>query len=285
MQTSMVNWRKWPIEKGEIDIFGEKKKIFYRGNWDKKLFERSITIVGSRKMSRYGVDVIDRFVPELVGNGITIISGFMYGVDTQAHRTCLEMGGTTIAVLGSGLNCLTPAENDDLYTEILNKGGLVMSEYEPEFKATVWSFPQRDRILAGLPSMGVLVVEAGMKSGSLITARIAKENNIKIWSIPGPITSSVSQGTNWLITEGWGEMTVAPDLITHKKIVQESLLDIDIPTEQKQIMDLLKIEALSIDEIARKTGKAVSELGITISLMSLTDLVKEEGGKIFAKRN
>lgn len=281
----MVNWRKWPIEKGEIDIFGEKKKIFYRGNWNKKLFDKSITIVGSRRMSRYGVDVIDKVVPELVGNGMTIISGFMYGVDTQAHRTCLEMGGTTVAVLGSGLNSLTPIENDDLYTDILNKGGLVMSEYEPEFKATVWSFPQRDRILAGLSTMGVLVVEAGMKSGSLITARIAKENSVKIWAVPGPITSSVSEGTNWLIAEGWGDIVTSAEIITKKKMVQESLLESDIPTEQKQIMDLLKIEALSIDELARKTGKGVSELGITISMMSLTDLVKEEGGKVFTKRN
>lgn len=279
----MGKWREWPIQTGEILVNGIKKKIFFRGVLDENILKKSLTVVGSRKMSRYGQNVIEKFMPELVANKITIISGFMYGVDTEAHRQCVELGGKTVAVLGCGLNYLTPIENDDLYTNILETGGAVISEYEADFKATVWTFPQRDRILAGLSTLGVLVVEAGMKSGSLITARIAKENNIKIWSVPGPITSSVSEGTNWLIKENWAEIINSPEQITQTKVTQENLLQFDLPNEQKVIFDLLKIEALSVDELSRKIKRKVSELGITISIMSLSGLVFEEGGKIYLK--
>lgn len=283
IQTLVGKWRDWPIRNGVIKVNGNKKNIFFRGEINERLLDKSLTVVGSRRMTRYGQNVIERFMPELVANKTTIISGFMYGVDTQAHRQCLELGGKTIAVLGCGLNYLTPIENDDLYTNILETGGAVISEYESEFKATVWSFPQRDRILAGMSTLGVLVIEAGIKSGSLITARIAKENNVKIWSVPGPITSSVSEGTNWLIKEKWAEITTEPEQITQIKMIQENLLQFDLPNDQKVIYELLRVESLSIDELSRKVRKSVSELGITISMMSLSGTISEESGKFYLK--
>jgi len=279
----VINWRKWPIKKGSIKIQGDDISVYYRGNWNEKLFSKSLTVVGSRKMSKYGQLIIEKFMPQLVANKITIISGFMYGVDTEAHQQCLNVGGKTIAVLGCGLNYLTPIENDNLYTRILENDGMVISEYEPDFKATIWSFPQRDRILANISSKGVLVIEAGMKSGSLITARIAKENNVHIWSVPGPITSAVSEGTNWLIKEKWAEMMVSSEQITNQKLMQVNLFDKDMSDDQKEIYNLLKVEPLSIDELSRKINKNAGEIGILVSMMGIEDLVFEDNGKVYVK--
>ena len=126
----------------------------------------------------------EKLVSGLVRVGYTIVSGFMYGVDTMAHRVCLENKGKTVAVLGSGLDCLTPAENDNLYTEILESGGLVMSEFEANQEARLWTFPYRNRIVTGL-CQAVMVVEAGEKSGSLVTAKWAFKQGKKVMAVPG----------------------------------------------------------------------------------------------------
>lgn len=288
-----MKWRKWPIETIDKTDFPEQlknirncpQKLFYRGEWNDNLFKKALTMVGSRRMSRYGREVIEKFMPELIANGLTIISGFMYGVDTESHRKCLEMGGKTVAVLGGGLDVLTPAENDDLYDQILATGGVVVTEYEKDFQPTLWSFPQRDRIVAGLANVGVLVVEAGMKSGSLITARYGREQGKNVWAVPGPITSSVSAGTNYLIEEDLAKMILSASQITQKRttIIQENIFDDNLPADQRKIITLLKTEPMTVDEISRLVKKNAAETGLTISLMSLSDLVVEENGKIFLK--
>jgi DNA processing protein len=287
----MKKWNSWKIEEILKKDFPEQlkkiknapEKLYYRGNWDNKIFAKSLAIVGSRRITRYGHMVVEKFMPELVANKLTIISGFMYGVDTQAHTKCLEFGGKTVAVLGGGLDVLTPVENEELYSNILNNGGVMISEYEADFKPTLWSFPQRNRIVSGLATKGVLVVEAGMKSGSLVTARIAREQGKSIYVIPGPIDSSSSQGTNWLIREGWGKMVTEVSQITQKKstMIQEDLFDDNLPKEQKEILEHLKQEPSTVDELARVLKKEAAEIGLTISLMSLSDLVEEENGKIY----
>ena len=190
-----------------------------------EIFENSLAVVGSRDMSLYGKEVIAKFVPDLVSNKITIISGFMYGVDVESHQKCLECGGKTVAVLGCGLNVLTSKENDSLYTKILENGGLVISEYEANLKPTRWSFPQRNRIVAGLSTLGVLVVEAKLKSGSLITAKIGQKQGKKVYVIPGQITSETSEGTNYLIKNNLGKMvTSAADILNDSVLnIQDTL--------------------------------------------------------------
>lgn len=286
----MKTWNKWKINTINKCDFPEQlknikncpEKLYYRGEWDNKIFDKSLAIVGSRRITRYGQTVVEKFMPDLVADKITVISGFMYGVDSEAHRKCLELGGITVAVLGGGLNCLTPAENDDLYTKILNNSGLVISEYESDFKPTLWSFPQRNRIVSGLSTKGILVVEAGMKSGSLITARIGLEQKKTIYAVPGPINSPSSTGTNWIIKEKWAEILTEIESITKRKsvMVQEQLWDDSLPSLQKKIFDLLKLEPLSVDEICRKTGISVNEINLAITMMSLNNLVTEFNGKI-----
>lgn len=288
----MYDWKKWEIKTILKKDFPEQllkikncpEKLYYRGNWGKNLFEKTLVVVGSRRMTRYGREVVTKFMPDLVANKLTIVSGFMYGVDTEAHNQCIELGGKTIAVLGSGLNYLTTIENDELYTKILESGGLVISEYEPEFKATVWSFPQRNRIVAGLATEGVLIIEAGMKSGSLITARLGKEMGKPVLAIPGQMDSSSSEGSNWLIKTGGAKMvTVIEDILDKPKISQEKLFEVELNNEENQIWKLLETEPLTVDEIAKKLKCGVSEVSITVSMMAMKSLIDEEMGKIYKK--
>ncbi len=290
----MFEWKKWPIktiEKKDFPGFFKKipncpEKLFYRGNWNEEIFKKSLAIVGSRNMSRYGKSVIEKFMPELIGQKITIISGFMYGVDTESHRNCLNLGGKTVAVLGSGLNELCPSENDKLYTEILEKDGLIISEYEPDFKATNWSFPQRNRIVSGLSKIGVLIIEAGLKSGSLITAKLALKQKRPIFAIPGQIGFKTSEGTNWLIQSGGAKLvTSVGDILensNHCPDQQNLFKDYsDLTDLEKMIVGILERETMTIDELCQKIKFPVSEISTTISMMLMRDLIVQENNKIY----
>jgi len=285
----MNMWKKWPIKIIKKKDFPRQlkeikncpEKLYYRGDWDNKIFENSLAIVGSRRMSRYGKEVIAKFMPELIANKICIISGFMYGVDTESHLKCLEFGGKTVAVLGGGLDILTPPENDNLYSQILEMKGLVISEYEANFQPTLWSFPQRNRIVAGLSSTGVLVIEAGIKSGSLITARMGREQGKNIFSVPGQINNSIAEGTNYLIKNNLAKMTLSvEEIIGNNKLIQENLFESIDPLEN-EIIKLLKIETLSVDDLSKKLNKSVIKTGIKIGMMSLQNIIFEENGKVY----
>ena len=260
------------------------EKLYFRGNWDKVLFEKSLAIVGSRKMTRYGQGAVAKFMPTLVAKGVSVISGFMYGVDSEAHKQCLELGGKTIAVLGWGLDY--EAGDEKLYGEILKGGGLIISEYEPDFKATTWSFPQRNRVVSGLASLGVLIVEAGEKSGSLITARLAREQDRKVWAVPGPIDGAVSVGCNWLIKEGLAKMAISPaDILEIKiKAEQTSLFEEGLDKEERQVVECLTRESMSIDELAREMEVDINKMMTIIAKLSLDDRIEENAGRLFIKK-
>jgi len=297
----MNDWKKWEIKTVEITdkeypeslkkIKRPPKKLYYRGNWNADIFEKSIAVVGSRRVTRYGKGVIDKFIPDLVAENITIISGFMYGVDSISHLKCLEFGGKTVAVLGSGLDVLYPRENEKLYNQILKQDGLMISEYEKDFRAALWTFPQRNRIVAGLSSLGVLIIEAGIKSGSLITARLAKEQKKKVFAVCGQIDSKVSEGTNWLIKTGQAKMvTDVEDILmtqpSHKAMARQrkgKQMDMwaGLDKNEREVVDLLVNEGLDIDEISRKLSKNVAELSVTTSMMQMKNLIEEEGGKFY----
>jgi len=282
IKTTTSDKKNYPKILREIKNY--PKKLFYRGNLDQKLFEKSLAVVGTRRITRYGKMVIEKFIPFLVKEKITIISGFMYGVDTEAHQKCLEYGGKTVAVLGGGLNIIYPPENERLYEKILENGGLIISEYEPDFKPQLWTFPQRNRIVAGLSSLGVLVIEAGEKSGALITANLARQQGKKVFAVPGPITSSVSVGTNFLIKTHQAKMVSTPEEILGKKIETPSFFSLQelSPLEQK-IYQALETEPLTADEIAKTVGQNIVEVGKTLSLLSLKGLISEFAGKYYLK--
>ncbi len=290
----MNDWKKWPIkiiEQKDFPIQLKKirmcpVKLYYRGEWNEDILKNVVAVVGSRQITRYGKEMIEKIMPEIITRKTTVISGFMYGIDSEAHWKCLEYGGKTIAVLGSGLNEFYPKENLKLYQKILETGGLMISEYEPQFKATIWSFPQRNRIVSGLATVGVLVVEGGIKSGSLITAKLGLEQKKRILAIPGSINSKTSQGTNWLIKTGAAKMvTEAKDIFedTISMPQQENLFKdySNLNDIEKNIINLLENEPMSCDEICQITKKNITEISTNLSMMLMKDLLTETDGKFY----
>ena len=248
------------------------KQLWYRGKWDKKLFAKCVAVVGSRRMTNYGERVVEKLVPQLVAAGFTIVSGFMYGVDQAAHRVAMACGGRTVAVLGWGINYRKLEIRDEkLEDEIIKSGGLMLSEWE-EQEPILWTFPFRNRIVAALSS-DVYVVEAAVKSGSLITARMGRELGRRIWAVPGPITSSVSAGTNRLIADQMAQPWIG---------TEGGQLKMETGKGEGDILQALRDEELTIDEIARKLGRQVSEVGAQLSLMVLSGVIIEKDGKYYA---
>ena len=170
--------------------------LYYRG--DISLLKKpAIAVVGSRRATEYGLSVVKKLIPPLVRAGLVIISGMARGIDAAAHWASLKNQGQTVAVLGSGLDIIYPPENSALYRQIQ----LLISQFPPGTQPEAKNFPQRNQIIAAL-AQAVLVIEAGKKSGSLITARYAAEMGKEVFAVPGPITSPQSAGTAWLIQQG-----------------------------------------------------------------------------------
>jgi len=260
------------------------KKIYYKGEWDDEIFKNCLAVVGSRRMTTYGRQITEKLVGQIAASGITIVSGFMYGIDATAHQAAVDAGGKTIAVLGCGINHVCPSDQTDLYNDIINNGGLIISDFEPDLKAVHWTFPLRNRIVAGL-SKAVLVVEAAPKSGSLITARLAKKYDRKVLAVPGQLTGSLSRGTNDLIKKGAGMITEPEDIIKIFRIKKDNSGNVSVSPRlsgiEGKIIKELEAEPLEIDELSRRIRQPVSEIGQLLSLMQLQNLLKEENGKYY----
>ncbi len=249
------------------DLSTPPKKLYFQGNWSPELFENCTAVVGSRKITDYGRRVIEKIIPWLVSQRQTIVSGFMYGVDQYAHQVCLENGGKTIAVLGWGIDIKLSGNDAKLAKKIVASQGLLISEWKDQ-KATHWTFPARNRIVAALCKK-VIVVEAAQNSGSLITARLATNLKREVWAVPGPITSRTSFGTNNLIASGKAKMYLGDNL------------PIDTLQTTDPILQALDQEALSADELSRKLGMPVDVVGAQLSLLLLSGQIMEKGGKYY----
>ena len=165
------------------------------------LKEKAIAVVGSRRMSEYGKEVVGMLVPKLVARGLVIVSGMALGIDAEVHRTCLDCGGKTIAVLASGVDVVSPRSNQWIYKRIIEEGSLVVSEFENGTLPKPEQFLQRNQTIAAL-SMGVIVVEGAKRSGSMVTAKWALEMGKEVYAVPGRITDENSWTPNWLISQG-----------------------------------------------------------------------------------
>lgn len=263
------------------------KKLFVQGtlpNKDAVL----LTVVGSRKYSNYGKDVCEKLISGLSGNNIVIVSGLAIGIDTIAHNVALKTKLKTIAVPGSGLNekVLYPRTNRLLAEKIIENGGALISEFEPDFRATPWSFPQRNRIMAGL-SKAVLVIEAEQKSGTLITARMAVDYNRDVLAVPGSISSSNSRGTNLLIRQGATPITSSDDILealgfeTENTTPKQKQLEFEnCSPAEKKILDILHHNPLTRDELIRALNLSATESNILFCTMELKGLIKESEGRI-----
>jgi len=235
-------------------------------------------VVGTRSASVYGRQVTGELVGELVRNRITIASGLARGIDAIAHQSALAAGGRTIAVLGSGLDIIYPSEHASLAKQIVENGALV-SEYPLGTRPRPEYFPQRNRILSGL-SLGVLVIEAGEKSGALLTAQHALEQNREVFAVPGSILSQTSIGTNHLIQEGAKLVRGATDILeelnltqaVHQVALKEVLPETDT---ESRLLKNLSAEPAHIDEVCRSSGLPIAEVSATLAMMELKGMVKQ----------
>lgn len=243
-----------------------------------------LSVVGSRRASSYGSDVLRELISGLAKYPIAIISGLALGIDALAHRTALETGLHTVAVPGSGLgwNVLYPRMHVRLAQEILESGGALISEFPEDFTATPWSFPKRNRIMAGL-SHATLIIEAGKKSGTLITARLAMEYNRDVLVVPAPILVAHGVGSNQLLRLGATPITCTEDILEALHIDVENInpkqTHMLSPSERK-VLEFLT-EPLPRDEIIRQLGVPISEANILLSSMELRGIIVERYGKIF----
>lgn len=259
--------------------------IYYKGSWDASIFENCLTVVGSRKMTVYGKQITTKLVSEISNSGITIVSGFMYGIDATAHRAALDAGGRTIAVMPCGIDMIHPQHQESLYNEILENNGLVISEFEGSFPPAIWTYPKRNRIVAGL-SKTTMVVEAGKKSGSLITADLAKSYKRRLFVVPGPLTSLNSQGILQLIKGGADIITSSEDILASYDTIrfESSNVSSQLPSLnsiEQTVLEELQREPMKVDELSRFIKKSVAEIGTILSLMQLRGLLLEEGGKYY----
>lgn len=261
------------------------KKLYYKGIWSSEIFENCLAVVGSRRMTTYGRQAVNRIVSEIAAAGVTIVSGFMYGIDAASHRAAIDAGGRTIAVMPCGIDLIHPEYQKKLYDDILKNDGLVISEYVKDFAPALWTYPKRNRIVAGLCS-AVLVVEAGLPSGSLITARLAGKYGRKIFAVPGNITSEVSKGTLQLLKEGAGLALCPKNILEYYNMtvvnsIKSYKTKTKLGTLEKQIIERLKGEPLEIDALARILEISAAKVGTTLSLMQLAGFVFQEGTKYY----
>lgn len=247
---------------------------------------RWLCVVGSRKYTNYGKGVCEKLIEGLRGYPVVIVSGLALGIDALAHRSALATRLPCIAVPGSGLNprVLYPSTNRRLADEILKAGGALLSEFEPEFQATAWSFPQRNRIMAGL-SDAVLVIEAEQRSGTLITARLATEYNRDVFTVPGSIFSAHSAGPHNLLRLGATPITSSEELLQSLGFEvedkgQKLKTDYsDCSPDELCIIELLK-EPLARDSLIEKLALPVSRTNTLLSLLELKGHIKESVGEI-----
>lgn len=244
-----------------------------------------LTVVGSRRYSNYGKDVCEELISGLAGFNIAIISGLALGIDAIAHRAALKAGLATIAVPGSGLNddVIYPAMHIGLAREIQEKGGALLSEFEPNFRATKWSFPKRNRIMAGL-SRAVLIIEAEEKSGTLITARLALDYNRDVFVVPNSIFAEGSRGSNRLIRQGAMPVMSSDDILRELdfKIDDNALARRPLPEcspDEKKILRAMS-EPISRDELIRSVGMDTSATNRLITAMEIAGLITEEMGML-----
>jgi DNA processing protein len=265
----------------------------------------NVAVVGSRTASTYGKFTTERLCRELVLRGITVISGLARGIDSAAHRGALSGKGRTIAVLGCGLDVVYPPENEKLFTEISLQGALI-SEFPFGTPPNAPNFPARNRIISGI-SLGVVVVEASEKSGSLITARIALEQGREVFAVPGSIDSSGSRGTNKLIKQGaklienvedileeiLPQVTRAPKVVKpdqrqkqpddQQKILTSSP-DLVLKETEKTVWQVLSQKPVHIDQIITSTGLTAHEVLVILLNLELQGLIEQKPGKTYMRK-
>lgn len=267
------------------------KKLYVEGNIE-LLNKKSLAIVGSRKHTSYGENFTKQFASQISNYGICIISGLAIGIDTIAHTYSKDSLGKTIAVIGSGLNKIYPQENISLAKEIINNGGCIISEYEPDSDVIMSNFPKRNRIIVGL-SDGVLISEATLKSGSTLTGHLALKENKKVFCLPRNLGETKGAGTNDLIKSGAKLVTQPQDILKefninyseNKEIIsykpkKEAIL---VKEEYKELYKLITNKPININDLVKKSTLNITQLSAELTMMELEGYIKSLPGNEFVR--
>jgi len=279
--------------------------LYVKGAWAECLEAPCVAIVGSRRCSTYGQNAALMLSRELAQRGVTIVSGLARGIDAAAHRGALEAGGRTVGVMGTGLDQIYPRDHKKLAEEILEKRGALVTQFPLGTPPVSENFPYRNRVISGL-SLGVVVVEAAENSGSLITARLAMEQNREVFAVPGNITSRNSFGTNYLIkgagaklVQQWQDVAselpaeIAAQLLpppTRKKkqgelVDQLRLTPADLNENERAIFKQLNTDVpLQIDSLAETTKLSITQLTSALLTLEMRELIRALPGKCFVRR-
>lgn len=267
-----------------LQIKDRPNKIYAVGNIE-LLNNKSIAIVGSRISTAYGEYYAAKFAKEISKKGITIISGLAKGIDTVAHQNSKQEKGRTIAVLGCGFNHVYPKENEELFNEIIEDGGCIVSQYSPDTDINLKEVPFRNRIISAL-SEGVLIVEARHRSGSGVTAKYAFEQNKKVFCLPNQIGVTTGVGTNNLIKEGAILVTNPNEILTQigenveKDTEENEKTEFKIPNEYKEIYEKLEEGKIGINELARSLNQTIVQINQKLTLMELEGLIEMLPGNV-----
>ncbi|RTL15586.1 MAG: DNA-protecting protein DprA [Burkholderiales bacterium] len=261
--------------------------LWLQGRRD-RLTAPSLAVVGSRNPTAQGADNARAFARALAQRGLAIVSGLALGVDAAAHEGALDAGGTTIAVVGTGLDQVYPSRNADLAARILAAGGLIISEYSLGTPVLPANFPRRNRIIAGL-GLGCLVVEAAVQSGSLITARLAAEAGREVFAIPGSIHSPQARGCHALIRQGAKLVESADDVLEELPGLQAApapaLEPAELPHQQQALLDAMGFDPVSLDALMARCGWPAAELSAALLELELDGQVARLAGQLFQRRH
>lgn len=256
--------------------------LYYKGDLSIAKENNILGVVGTRKPSRYGRWVAEEFCTTLAENNVITISGLAFGIDSEVARKTLLVKGKTIAVLGGGLEEIYPSANVGLAKDIVRNGGLLLSEYFPNRKPTKYTFPERNRIISGL-SRGVLVIEAGLGSGSLITANMAIDQGKELFVVPGNIDSKESKGSNKLIMELPETFTSSPDQILNSfglvKEYEKEYYQCSI--EEKRVLDAISGDPKPFDELCEILMEDSKNLNLLLTQMEISGIIKKLPGNYY----
>ncbi len=242
--------------------------------------EKSIGVVGTRRISEYGRSVTEKIVEELVNSGVTIVSGLAVGIDRVSHEKCLKMGGNTVAVVGSGLDIIYPYENRRIWEKI-GEEGLIVSEYPLGFEPSRWSFPERNRIIAGL-SRGIFVAESYKEGGALITAKIAQDESREVFTVPGNIFHPSVEGNNMLIRKNIAiSVNTGYDIIDEfswdKINIKKKKKELELTGQEEKIYMLLSSEK-GIDELVYESQMSGKEVLIIVTKLEIRGIIRSISG-------
>ena len=278
--------------------------LYVKGDWQACFEQPGIGVIGSRKCSTYGENASEMLSRDLASRGITIVSGLARGIDTAGHRGAIRGNGRTVAVMGTGIDSIYPKENNGLVRDILASGGCLVTQFPLGTPPIPENFPYRNRIISGL-SLGVLIIEASERSGSLITARLAMEQNREVMAVPGNITSGNSFGTNYLIKSGaklvqqWQDVVaelpseIAASILPPK--IDKNAPDVserkpeptpaDMTTNERIVWGILTPdESTHIDILLESSGLSFGDLNTALVGLDIRDLIRVLPGKNYARR-